>query len=144
MSNTRNTKTKKKPTEATPEATPSKELTDKFDMSHLTNEQRMLIADCLLSLIDFFKPQEGKTMDDVSVLWNVIVTRGKDTFLANVNGTSTFDGLLADNNLLNSTYTANMGLMDMVLIPTIGVIQNEVCRRALELADERDEEQLGL
>ena len=88
----------------------------------------------LQSVAEFMSDNEEATMDDIKIIWNVSIIRGKDTQFDKFHGTSTLQSLFADRNLAMATAIAEQEFINKILIPVIGAVQDEVSRIALKNA----------
>lgn len=139
MSKPQTTEAKETPADATQADAPAVESY----FSDLTPEQRTLVGEYCLSLIEFLSPHEGKTADDVRVFWMGVVMHGESTFLARVKDTRAFDSLLTDDKLHTCPFTLETVLRDELLAPMVGGVQQEAQRRALQKLAEKENDPIA-
>lgn len=140
MSKPQTTEAKEAPADATQADAPAVESY----FSILTPEQRTLVGEYLLSLLEFLRPHEGKTADDVRVFWMGVVMHGESTFLARVKDTRALDSLLTDDKLHTCPFTLESVLRDEMLAPLVGGLQQEAQRRALQILAEKENDPLAV
>ena len=105
MNTTQNTTQNTKSGQQTKESKPTKAKGAKSDEP--TTEEKIGQALAELhsvlaphrQLLDFLKPHEEMTMDDVRICWDVRVVRGADEPFVHSKGTSTLIGMLAENRI---------------------------------------------
>lgn len=97
-----------------------------------SQEMRQQVAGLLGSLIEFHKVDEGMTMDDVKIFWDVRAIRGKDTAFAHNKGTSTLNMILAPSMMIEAMPKVEQEIREKIIRPMVGAFQAEVNRVALE------------
>ena len=127
MSTTQNAKSNQPPVKTKPSTT-----TDSYIDALKSPEVLQQVASLFEPLIEFHQPDEGMTMDDVKVYWDVRAIRGKDTAFAHIKGTSTLNMMLAPCMMIEAPCRAEQEITDKITKPMAGVFQDYVTRVALE------------
>jgi hypothetical protein len=87
----------------------------------------------LTPLLDFHKAAEELTMDDVRIHWDVRAIRGSNTAFAHLKGSVTLHQLLSTQMLPDSPHRVEQEMIEKIVIPMVGIVQEESNRMALEI-----------
>lgn len=124
---------KKAKTTVAEETTLPNTQSDNPESKSFTNEELQQVTDYIRPMVEFFRPHEGMTMEDVRILWNVTIIRGANTHFASTNGSSTLNGMFAERCLPVAPEAAVMEITDKILLPLAAAVQTEANRMALEI-----------
>lgn len=137
MSTTRNARSHQPQAEARPSKT---KIADIGALS--PSEMLQQVIGLLEPLIEFHKADKEMTMDDVRMYWDIRAIRGADKPICHLQGSSTFNKMLAPNMVALAPFRFRQEIDDKILMPLTAVIQNELERLVAEGLAE-DEEAVG-
>lgn len=95
--------------------------------------QQILEAVTLLKpLADFHKAVESAGENDLRMLWDVRIVRGKDTAFCHVKGASSLPAMLANNMRANAPSQIQEEVSEKIMMPLVSAMQAEVERSTFE------------
>jgi hypothetical protein len=131
MSNTRNPGTQEPP----PKRKRPKKNTTNTDAEAVDALQQAI--GLLDPLLDFLKPVEGATEDDLRIFWDVRVVRGKGSAFAHVTGSSSLPMALASNTKALAPAVVQAELLEKVSRPLTAVLQTVAEQLTMDELDAR-------
>jgi hypothetical protein len=126
MNNTRNPRTPEPPKRRRP-----KKNTTDTDAEEAADALQQALG-LLEPVIDFHKPVEGATEDDLRIYWDVRVVRGQDSPFAHVTGSSSLPMALASNTKALAPTVIQAELLEKVSRPLTAVLQTETEQQTMD------------